>query len=170
MRIALGPAELLDQPAGVRIGDVDVRREEIALRHERDVIAVGAHGGRDVLLLAQLLPQTDDCLADRVRLLAASDLREIHRAIRRGPLLRERVVVDAEDAHECRIPTHAQRRPVHVDDCAIAPLAAHVGPQRLTVTIREESRIRRQLLDRRKFVSHHRVAHPHRRERILTAE
>ena len=59
---------------------------------------------------------------------------------------------------------------IDVDDRAIAPASADVRPQRLTVAVREEARIGRELLDRRELVAHDGVAHPHRRERILAAE
>src|SRR5205085_5105544 len=117
------------------IGDIDVRREEIALGDEREIVAVRAHGRRRVLLLAQLLSERDDRLARRVRPRAAGDLWQVHGAVGGGPLLREGIVVDAEHADERGVPPYAERRAVHVDDRAIAPLAADVRPERLTVAI-----------------------------------
>ena len=100
----------------------------------------------------------------------AGDRRQIHRLVRRGPILRERILIFAEHAHERRIPAESKRGAIHLDDLTIAPAAADVRPQRLAVAIREEARIGGELLDRRELVAHHGVAHPHRGERILASE
>ena len=150
VRVARRTAELLDDLAGRRVADEQVDAEQISAREEREQLAVGADRRREVVVAAAR--QANELRADAVRMLATGDLRQIHRPVRRGPVLRQRIAVFAEHADERRIPADAKRRAVDLDDRAIAPAAADVRPQRLAVAVREEARVRGELLDRRELV------------------
>src|SRR4029078_10573975 len=90
--VAFRAAELLDQPARVGVGDVDVGGEQIPLRDEGEIVSVPRPRRRHVLLFAQLLAEADDRVSGGIRLGATGDLRQMHRAVRRLPLLWERRV------------------------------------------------------------------------------
>ena len=66
-------------------------------------LAVRAERRRDVHL-ARLLRTADEPLADVLRLRAALDQRQVRRADRRHPLLRQRSLVDADHAPQRRVP------------------------------------------------------------------
>ena len=78
---------------------------------------------------------------------AAFHERQVRRANRRQPLLRQRIARDADHTTQCRVPPAAQRRAIDIAHALIAPLSADVRPQRLAVAVREVARIGRELLD-----------------------
>ena len=147
-----GPAELLDDLARLRVGDEQVdARTGSGSRRTRTSLPSGLSVG--ARLKSPLRVEADErscrrCPGDCVRRSAAGTSRGSPPP---SPSTANRLFSPSTRTSAC-IPAEAQRGAVDVDDRAIAPASADVGPQRLAVAVREEARIGGQLLDRRELV------------------
>ena len=169
MRVARGARELLDHSARLCIGHEELDLEQSSAGEERDELAVRAHLRREVHLAA-LAIDLEDGVAGLVRTCAPLEHRQVRASRRGNPVLRERIRRDAKDPPNAVLEPDTQRRAIHVHDRTITPAPADIRPQGLAVPVREEPRVRVELVDGRELLPFRRVAQPHGRQRIVAAE
>ena len=162
----------LDDPpqhlARARLGEVEVDREEVLLREEDQLPAVGAECRRDVEPgMAVAAHQQPPVRVRRLGLLRQSAVVGLDRGV---PAERQRVGADAGDREQRALGVAGPPRlPQDLPDDLVAEVAGDERPECLSVAVGEKARVV-QLVDRGKLVTLRGVAQPHGRVRIHGAE
>ncbi len=167
VRIRVRAQQLTNDLPGVRVGQEEVRGEEVLLRDRRHVAPVRADGRRHV----HGSPPVGRAEQEGSRL-GRRGLALHEGEIVLGDLLLpahgQRVRGHAQDLADRRLEADAQGAAVDLDDRVVPVRPSDVGPQRLPEAVGEVLRLSGHLLDRGQLVAPDGVPDPHRGEGVVT--
>ena len=169
VRVRSGAGQSADDSPGARIGHEQVDREEVPLRDEGHVAAVGADRGRHVLA-ARPRGRSEQQGAHLARCQAPGHQRPVLALDRPVPVRRHGVLRLSQHAHDGVLPPHLERAAVQLGYGLIAIGAADVGPERLAEAVREEASFPGHLFEGRHVVAQQGIPQPHARKGVFAAD